>query len=105
MSITTKIFRQPEIRIFLSQLHGGSCKRMRNPLALATVLLALVIFPPGVRAITLGEALDNTNLVWTTGGSNNLGWTAQLNSGAFDGIDQAVSGGITHNQATWVQTS
>ena len=49
---------------------------------------------------TLGEALDNPTLTWTTGGSAN--WYPQTES---LGDSEAVSGPITHNQRSWIQTT
>lgn len=45
----------------------------------------------------LAEALDTTNLVWTTGGGN---WTAQT-SLTHDGVDAALSG----PSGSWIETS
>jgi len=55
-----------------------------------------------LEAISLGDALDNTNLVWTTGG--NAVWVG-TNNVTFDGVDSGASGKITHNQVSWLQTT
>src|SRR5947207_15300780 len=83
---------------------------MSHPLTRTRILLVismfgLLAFNRDLKAQTLATAVDNTNLVWTTGGSNNIGWFAQSNTGAFDGVDQAVSGAIGNSQATWIQTT
>src|SRR6478672_5327188 len=59
---------------------------------------------------TLGNAVDATNLVWTTGGTGGVGWfyEAQDQFGGdntFDGIDSARSGAIGNNGETWMQTT
>ena len=57
----------------------------------------LTVLPP----ITLAEALDTTNLIWTTGGNNGcLGQSITTH----DGTDAAQSGDITHYQESWLQT-
>jgi len=52
--------------------------------------------------ITLGDALDNTSVTWTTGGSAN--WRGQSQT-KHDGVDAAQSGVITDSQESWVQTT
>jgi hypothetical protein len=52
--------------------------------------------------ITLTEALDRTNAVWTTGGDRP--WTGQTTF-TRDGADAAASGGIQGNQLSWMETS
>jgi uncharacterized delta-60 repeat protein len=55
-----------------------------------------------VPLIALAEALDTTNLTWTTGGST--GWSGQTIN-THDGVDAAQSGAITHNQESWMETT
>lgn len=50
----------------------------------------------------LAEALDTTNLTWTTGGD--APWTPQKTI-TWDGVDAAVSGPITDLGDTWLQTT
>ncbi|MBI5233424.1 MAG: hypothetical protein HY880_03640 [Deltaproteobacteria bacterium] len=52
--------------------------------------------------VTIGEAVDNTTLFWTTGGSTN--WFGQ-NTVYYFGGDAAQSGDIADNQTTYVQTT
>ncbi len=52
--------------------------------------------------LSLAEALDATNLVWTTGG--NAVWLAQTNL-THDGEDATRSGMIEDNQQTWLETT
>ncbi len=52
-------------------------------------------------APTLGSALDNTSLTWSTGGNGS--WDAQTVT-THDGVDAAKSGAISHSQTTWLQT-
>jgi len=61
------------------------------------------------RSQTLGVALDNTNLVWTTSPSNSTSrpWTVTTDySTTYDGVDAAASGNrFVANSQSWVQTS
>jgi hypothetical protein len=50
----------------------------------------------------LGEAVDNSALAWSSGGSGN--WFAQASTYYYGG-DAAQSGAITHNQESWIQTT
>ena len=52
--------------------------------------------------ITLGEALDNTSLTWTTGGDAD--WFGQK-SVYYYGGDAAQSGDITGGQSSWIETT
>ena len=54
------------------------------------------------QAQTLGEALDTTNLVWTTGGD--AGWFTQITN-THDGVDAVRSGGVSSNQTSWIETT
>jgi hypothetical protein len=64
--------------------------------------LALIFFIGGAASgESLCEALD-TNLIMTTGGSQN--WLAQTDS-YVNGGDAAASGDITHNEVSWMQTT
>jgi hypothetical protein len=51
---------------------------------------------------SIGEAVDNTALKWTTGG--NAAWFGQSNV-FYYGTSAAQSGKIGDNQNTWVQTT
>ncbi|MBP6807950.1 MAG: hypothetical protein KA125_06610, partial [Chromatiaceae bacterium] len=51
---------------------------------------------------TLGVALDNTSLTWTTGGNAN--WYGQT-AISHDGVDAAQSGDIADSQNSWMQTA
>lgn len=50
---------------------------------------------------SLGEALNATNLTWTTGGDAE--WFSQTNV-THDGVSAAQSGLIVHDQSTWIET-
>ncbi len=54
------------------------------------------------RAQTLAEALDTTNLVWTTGGD--APWFAQTTN-TYDGVDAVRSGIVGSNQTSWIETT
>ncbi|KAJ6229898.1 hypothetical protein M0813_07488 [Anaeramoeba flamelloides] len=51
--------------------------------------------------ISLGEALDNTNCTWTTGGDAD--WFGQTSTKCY-GESAVQSGQITHSQETWLKT-
>lgn len=51
--------------------------------------------------LTLGVALDNTNLAWTTGGSEP--WQGQTEF-SEDGLGAAQSGFIAYEEESWLQT-
>ncbi len=53
-------------------------------------------------ASSIGEAVDNTALSWTTGGNGN--WSAQSAVSHYGG-DAAQSGSITNDESTWLQTT
>ena len=50
---------------------------------------------------SLGDAVDNLSLVWTTGGDAD--WFSQTTT-TYDGQDAAKSGDIGNNQESWMQT-
>jgi len=51
----------------------------------------------------LSDALD-TSLSFTTGGSGGANWFRQYTTSYYDG-DAAQSGGISHNEESWIQTT
>jgi hypothetical protein len=53
-------------------------------------------------AQTLADALDTTNLVWTTGGD--AVWFAQTTN-TYDGVDAVRSGSVGTNQTSWIETT
>lgn len=70
----------------------------------ALVLCVLVGIPFGtLRAQpTLGNALDTSDVTWTTGG--NATWFGQT-AVTHDGTDAAKSGAIVDSQESWIQTA
>jgi hypothetical protein len=70
------------------------------------VPLFLVVTPflaiGSAQAVTLGEAVDNTGLAWTTGGDAD--WFGQSSHHYYDG-DAAQSGDISSGQSSWIQTT
>jgi alpha-tubulin suppressor-like RCC1 family protein len=91
------IFRLQELTF-----HGLS----RHPIQRWGCLLVLLFFVfnfPGSKVYgqTLTDALDQTNLVWNTGG--NAPWMGQTNI-SYDGEAAAQSGNITNNQESWLET-
>src|SRR5579862_2278622 len=65
-------------------------------------LLTMVLSASIAQAITLGQALEATNLTWTTSGDAN--WFGQTNT-SFDGISAAESGTMSDNQSSVLQTT
>src|ERR1041385_3492641 len=88
-------------------IRGILSLNMRFVFAVISLLVAGSFFTTRVQALTLGEALDETNFVWTTGGTSNIAWTAQSypTAPAYDEVDSAQCGTLTANQETWLQTS
>jgi hypothetical protein len=59
---------------------------------------------------TLANALDNPNLVWTTGGTGGVGWLYEAQDvlggdNTFDGTASARSGAIGNNGESWLATT
>src|SRR5215813_2302709 len=76
------------------------CMQIRQLVIIAGGLIfSLAAFPS--KAIDLAEALDTTNLVWTTSGSKL--WVAQTNI-THDGVDAASSGGVPYPQVANLDT-
>jgi hypothetical protein len=74
---------------------GNACVYVGSPNT-ATISIVEIV------TTSLDTALDDSNLVWTTGGS--ASWTGQT-SVAHDGVDAAQSGMVTHNQESWLHTT
>jgi hypothetical protein len=53
-------------------------------------------------ASLIAQAVDNSQLIFTTGG--NLPWTLS-NTSNHDGVDSVESGWITHSQQSWLETT
>jgi hypothetical protein len=66
------------------------------------VILAIAFVSAAAQAQTLGEALNATNLTWTTSGD--AAWFAQTNA-SHDGIAAAQSGLIAVGQRSALQTA
>jgi hypothetical protein len=71
---------------------------MKHAALVAAILMAA---KTAISAVTLGEALDTTNLTWTTGGQ--IGWSTTT-SVTHDGVDAARSGATNDNSDSWIQT-
>ena len=80
---------------------------------LAVLSALLIVGGPNVSAITLGEALDNTNLVWTTPGTNEFGgldeviWLGVATNApalTFDGLDAAMNATTGDSQKSSIET-
>ena len=77
------------------------CVCQYNPPGNVIGQFAANVLLPGV-ALTLGEAVDNTSLTWTTGGNAN--WFGQTTT-SHHGGDAAESGNIGDSQSSWIQTT
>jgi len=53
--------------------------------------------------VSLSEALDEPEWVWTTGGDTN--WLGVQTVVGYDGVDSARSGVLTNSAQTWLQTT
>jgi alpha-tubulin suppressor-like RCC1 family protein len=73
-------------------------------LGLLALVTALVIEPPIVRgqALTLGQALNATNLTWITSGGG--GWEPETTT-THDGVSAAESGYVLSSQTSTLQTT
>ena len=76
----------------------------QHPQALNTSLLEATVAKGTVvePLVSLADALDETNLTWTTAGS--ASWYGQT-AVTYDGADAGRSGLITHSQQTWFEAA
>ena len=68
------------------------------------VLCIKTTTPTPPPSISLGDAVDNTDLSWYTSGGEYANWFGQTSTYYYDG-DAAQSGDISDNQVTWMSTS
>jgi hypothetical protein len=84
----------------------GIVANKRNRSKFFTGLVGTVAFTLAAsiasHAQTLADALDTTNLVWTTGGD--AAWFAETTN-TYDGVDAAQSGPVYSNQTSWIETT
>jgi hypothetical protein len=78
--------------------------RVRQDVLFLTAGAIIIAFAGGfsLRAESLAEAIDATNLVWTTGGD--AVWFAETTN-TYDGVDAVQSGAVQSNQTSWLQTT
>jgi uncharacterized delta-60 repeat protein len=74
---------------------GGYSVVVSNSLGVATSAVAVLV------VLSLSDALDAPELVWTTGGD--AGWVVQFAT-THDGVDAARSGPIADGQDSWLET-
>jgi len=85
-----------------AQFAGSSPRRKVNLLA---VVIGSVISPAVSRSQTLGQALDETNLTWTTSGTgSSFGWSA-TSMFPHDGTSDATSGSLFGSSTSTLQTT
>jgi Regulator of chromosome condensation (RCC1) repeat/Immunoglobulin domain len=72
-------------------------------LGLLALISALVIEPPVVRGQTLAQALNTTNLTWTTSGAYG-GWYSETTT-THDGVSAADSGSVHSSGTSTLQTT
>jgi len=70
--------------------------------AVLVLLAALLVPATEAQTPTLGKAVDNTALTWTTGGSAD--WFGQTSVYYYDG-DAAQSGAPPSGQSSWIETT
>jgi len=81
--------------------------------ALVFVFGALALWQPAALLrgqSPLADALDATDLVWTTGGTGGVGWAYEAQDvfggdNTFDGVNSARSGHVGDNGESWIQTT
>ena len=71
-------------------------------LLLAAIMVFFLVVMPASAQLSLGEAVDNTALTWTTGGDAN--WFGQTSTYYHDG-DAAQSGDIEDYEESWIKTT
>jgi hypothetical protein len=91
-----------------STLYGTTVKVSKNTLIRSRAFKAGMLDSQIVEAsyfkmVSLAEAVDLTNTVFTTGG--NAIWEGRSLTNAHDSVDAAQSGTITDNQSTWMETT
>lgn len=89
-------------RLSLSRSRGIEVKALKHYSALAALAVALVMGPWMAQGLTLGEALNATNLTWTTSGEVG-GWAPQTAT-SHDGV-AAARGRASLTQSATLQTT
>src|SRR3954469_22571503 len=79
-------------------------------LAAGAMVLASGAWAPAHAQLSLGNALDAPELVWTTGGTGGSGWVFEAQDlfggdNTFDGVDSARSGVTLNGGESWLQTT
>jgi hypothetical protein len=69
----------------------------------AGMLDSVIVEARFFKELTLAEAVDVTNLVFTTGG--NASWEGMSLTNAHDTVDAAQSGSVTDSQLSWMETT
>jgi hypothetical protein len=77
-------------------------RRSGSAAILVLVIAVLSSAVANAQTVTLGEAVDNTSLAWTTGGDRD--WFGQT-SVYYYGGDAAQSGDVAGGQSSWLQTA
>lgn len=72
-----------------------------DPVGMNAGWLDQVVYTPAM-SVALGDALDNTNLVWSVGGD--AAWFGQTKV-THDGVDAAQSGAVTNYDGTSLETT
>ncbi len=80
------------------------CCRWRQGVVIlvAIVVAGRAAVPATLAAVSLAEAVDRTNLVWSTGG--NAVWLGQTTV-THDSVDAAQTGAIGDGQESWLETT
>jgi len=82
---------------------------MHATIAAGAVILATSAVSPRLLGSTIQDALDGPGLVFTTGGTDGIGWTyepqnALYGDNTFDGVDSARAGRVPDLGESWIQT-
>jgi hypothetical protein len=85
-----------------------NASRLSLPARLALLAGLLTAAGLKVEGATLGEALESTNLVWSTPVDGDVPWVAVVTNGGlltFDGVDSAATDIVGHSKASVLQTT
>ncbi len=81
---------------------GSPTLRLFSRFFVSLLVVTLSLSTIEAQTVTLGEAVDNTTLTWTTGGSAD--WFGQTSVYYYDG-DAAQSGAPASGQSSWIETT
>jgi len=86
----------------MKPLRNVTTFRLRSGVFVSLLVVILSLSAIKAQAVTLGEAVDNIVLTWTTGGT--VPWFGQTSVYYYDG-DAAQSGAPSSGQSSWIETT